>query len=766
MYITIKSVLIILLLQFSIITTAISQNSIVDNYNVSWSEPSKIVSDAMPLGNGTTGGLISVLEDGKIWVSVRHVDAWSEAHRLLKLGNVEITVSPNPFNKSFKQELILSQGAVVLHGDNGFKSKIWIDANSSVIHIENSSSEKFKLDVKLHNWRDKPKTVTGINFEGLTPGLTESADVVVENSEDAIIWYHQNSHNRAFELAIETLDIPTPDKVNNVLENRIFGSMITGDRLISKNRFELTSELSKENYLKIYTSVKQEESSERWQRDLQETAKKTNSIKDDWSNHVAWWNNFWNRSYIHLSGSKEAETTSAGYTYAMYLNAMAGRGEFPIIWNGSMFAPFSTDIPIINHTGRRVSDDPDFRAWGNVMLHQNVRLPFYSMYASGQFPWTEPFFNQYMRGFQMMKDHTKAVFGHEGTVIRESTTLWGVVAPGVYGFNREGLEPGEQKSIWHKTHWQSGLEVSKFMADYFDYTQDTTFATNTLIPFANEIVKFFDLHWPHKNGKLHFPHVYAMETFRDTDNPMPLVAGMKSVLEHLLNLPESITEESDREYWAELLKRVPEIPLREIDGKTILANAENVYSPKVNAEVSELYALFPYHLYGVGLPNLEMAQETYRNRTILVDDVGGENPKWSKGFLRGGWRQESVMAAMLGLTDSAKSEVIWAFNRPVPGLRFPGFFESTYDGAPDVQHSSMAATALQRMLLMDVGDRIVLLQAWPNDWNCKFKLYAKKNTTVEGEIINGKIVDLKVTPKEREKDIFIGQDMSNRSTDR
>src|SRR6056297_866084 len=79
-----------------------SQTNRIDQYNVVWNKKSTIVSDAMPLGNGTTGALVSVTEDGHIWVSVRHVDAWSEAHRLLKPGDIEITVSPNPFTENFE----------------------------------------------------------------------------------------------------------------------------------------------------------------------------------------------------------------------------------------------------------------------------------------------------------------------------------------------------------------------------------------------------------------------------------------------------------------------------------------------------------------------------------------------------------------------------------------------------------------------------------------------------------------------------------------
>jgi hypothetical protein len=488
------------------------------------------------------------------------------------------------------------------------------------------------------------------------------------------------------------------------------------------------------------------------------SAQKRN-VRKDFKDHEQWWKEFWSKSYIHVHGTEDAVATSAGYAYVMYLNALAGRGIFPIIWNGSVFTPPTKEIPVHNHTGTIKSPDPDQRAWGNIMLHQNVRLPYYPMFAAGQFDFAKPFIDIYHRGLPLMKEHTKTVFGHDGTVIRESTTMWGIVAPGVYGINRDGLLPGEQASEWHKTHWQAGLEVSRYMLDYYFYTLSDAFATDTLLPFVSEVVKFFDVHWPHKNGKLFFPDVYVMETFRHSDNPMPFVAGLKSVLTGLLEMTELLTTQEERDYWKNLLSDVPEIPVRYHKRKQILANAASVYSSKVNAEVPELYAVFPYHLYGVGLPDLEMARNTYPFRTIMVDDVGCKNPAWAKGHLRGGWRQEVVMAALLGLTDTVKTNVVWHFQRKVPELRFPGFFQTTYDGVPDVQHGGMAATALQKMILQEPGNKIILVPAWPDDWSCEFKLYAKKKTVIEGKIINGEIQELKVYPESRRKDVFIGQEL-------
>lgn len=730
------------------------QIHLVDKYNVVWNKKSDIVSDAMPLGNGTTGSLVSVTEDGHIWISVRHIDAWSEAHRLLKPGDIELTVSPNPFIESFEQELVLSQGVINLKGDHGFRSKIWIDANNEIIHLENNSQNNFEVKVKLHSWRKEPKIIQEINLEGIPGGVIESADMIVEE-RNALLWYHRNSNDKAFEWTIKALEIPMPDNLHNVLGNRTFGALVKGNKMTSVSKTELKMKPAKKCHIQIYTLNAQTESAEAWLTLLKEKAGKKRNLKDDWKNHVSWWNNFWDKSYVYISGTPDADTTSAGYTYAMYLNAMAGKGEFPIIWNGSIFAPAMSEVPQRNHTSFGYNDDPDHRSWENLMLHQNLRLPFYSMNAAGQFNYSLPFINLYMRGFPLMKDHTKAVFGHEGMVVRESTTLWGVTAPGIYGVNREGLEPGQQANEWHRTHWNAALEVSWYLSEHYEYTLKETFARDTLIPFASEVVKFFDVHWPHRDGNLYFPDVNVLESFRKTDNPMPFVAGLKCVINRLLKLPEPLTTETERKYWKEVLARVPEIPTWEYNGKTLLANAEVIKSPKVNVEVGELYSIFPYHIFGVGKPELELAQRTYQNRSTLIDEGYFKNPDWSSGHLRGGWHPDAIMAAMVGLTDSAKKEVIWALHRPVPEQRFPGFFKSTHDGVPDVQHSSVAATALQRMLLQDVEDKIVLLPAWPKDWNCDFKLFAKQNTIIEGHVKDGKMEYLKVTPKSRRKDLII-----------
>jgi hypothetical protein len=57
--------------------------------------------------------------------------------------------------------------------------------------------------------------------------------------------------------------------------------------------------------------------------------------------------------------------------------------------------------------------------------------------------------------------------------------------------------------------------------------------------------------------------------------------------------------------------------------------------------------------------------------------------------------------------------------------------------------------ALQLMLLQTEGRRILPLPAWPQDWDCRFKLHAPRQTTVAGTVRGGKVVPLHVEPADR-----------------
>jgi hypothetical protein len=59
------------------------------------------------------------------------------------------------------------------------------------------------------------------------------------------------------------------------------------------------------------------------------------------------------------------------------------------------------------------------------------------------------------------------------------------------------------------------------------------------------------------------------------------------------------------------------------------------------------------------------------------------------------------------------------------------------------------------MLLQTDGRRIFLLPAWPKDWNADFKLHAPRQTVLEGQVRDGKLTELEVTPADRRQDIVL-----------
>jgi hypothetical protein len=85
--------------------------------------------------------------------------------------------------------------------------------------------------------------------------------------------------------------------------------------------------------------------------------------------------------------------------------------------------------------------------------------------------------------------------------------------------------------------------------------------------------------------------------------------------------------------------------------------------------------------------------------------------------------------------------------------RFPTFWGPGHDWVPDHNWGGSGMIGLQEMLLQTPGRRIVLLPAWPKEWECVFKLHAPFQTIVEGRVVAGQLVDLKVTPESRRLDV-------------
>ncbi|MBT3192236.1 MAG: hypothetical protein HN341_06745 [Verrucomicrobia bacterium] len=426
--------------------------------------------------------------------------------------------------------------------------------------------------------------------------------------------------------------------------------------------------------------------------------------------------------------SSDAVDITRAYILQRWIQSCAGRGKYPIKFNGSLFTVAGND---------RGRWNADYRRWGGCYWFQNTRLIYWSMLYSGDFDQMEPFWKMYRNALPLLKDRIKKYYDHDGIYCSETMYFWGTFNNANFGWGNKRFRTVNSYIRWY---WDSGNELSMMLLDYYSITQNRDFVKDTLLPIADNVVLFYDQHYKrNEQGKVHFSPAMSLETWHSAEDPLPIIIGLKTVLTRLLELPEELTTDEQRKRWSRFLSELPAIPFGEEDGKKWIKPAHK-YSVRRNHENPELYAVFPYRAYTQFKPDLEIALETWRRRLFKQT---------------GGWKQDSIQAALLGLTNESRHYAVRNAVTKNGGSRFPAFWGPNFDWIPDQTHGSVTMIAFQRMIMQIEGDKIHLAPAWPKEWSGEFKLHAPGNTVVEGKIKGGKVIDLKVTPKSRMKDVVL-----------
>ena len=68
--------------------------------DVVWRSPSRDASGSMPLGNGEVGINLWVEENGDLLFYISRSDSFSEIGRLLKVGKIRVTLTPNQIGRA------------------------------------------------------------------------------------------------------------------------------------------------------------------------------------------------------------------------------------------------------------------------------------------------------------------------------------------------------------------------------------------------------------------------------------------------------------------------------------------------------------------------------------------------------------------------------------------------------------------------------------------------------------------------------------------
>jgi alpha-L-fucosidase 2 len=721
-------------------------------FDVAWDRPGADSKDSMPLGNGDIGlNVWTEQATGSICFYIGKTDAWDETGRLLKLTKVRIKLDPNPFlaGSPFLQKLNLAEGAIEITAGKGadeVRLRLRVDAGLPLIRLEATVPETLTITAGIEPWRVQVETlkdelVSGLNYYSKIMGFsTVQPDVVPELKGDRIGWYHHNPETPSFARAL-VLQGLEKFPVRDPLKDRIFGGIMEGRGFVRRDPKTIVSAKGQARELNIHVLTLQPSDPARFLAALEAQMRLTASVSPVRASaaHKAWWNAFWNRSWIYVRSPRsiktplgmenEGDVVTRGYILQRFVNACAGRGAFPIKFNGSLFTVEEPDK----------EGFADYRLWGPGYWWQNTRLPYMAMPAAGDIDLMQPFFNMYSDLLPLGRYRTKLYFGHEGAYFPECINFWGIVFPGTWGDKYLADMPDRiQAGGWHKYEWVGGLEMASMMFDAWLYSQDNAFLHEKVLPFAEAMLTFFDKHYGlDDKGRLKLQPSQALETWWDCTNAMPEVAGLHYLTRQLKTLPRGLMTADQARLVDHLAAILPPIPTREVDGKKMLAPAER-FEKKQNVENPELYAVYPFRLFGIGKPDIDLAIRALDART-------------DRGHF--GWRQDDIFMALLGLTDQVKSGLVERASRWNENRRFPAFWGPNYDWTPDQDHGGVLTKTLQVMLLQCEDRQIRILPAWPSDWDVTFKLHAPFNTTLDGTARQGKIERLAVSPKSRIVDI-------------
>ena len=724
----------------------------LDSYDVVWNSPSVDARGSMPLGNGEVTINAWVEPNGDLQFLIGRSDSFSEIARVLKVGLIRVSLSPNPFQTGapFSQHLHLRDGYIEIAGGTGagrVDLKLFVDSDRPVVYVEGASASPVTATVTVESWRTEPRTIDDDSAWSTVGGphpLVESADHFPEVA-GGIAWYHQNESTEVPQnLALEGL-AGDAAAVHDPLLHRTFGGYVEAAGFDRKDARTLVSRQPSTSFRIDIAFPCAQVSADGWLKEASTLASSGNSA-DAFKRTVGWWHAYWDRSWIDVGSAGpsapimgnqsnvDSSTITRGYMLQRYMQACDSRGAYPVKFNGGAFT--------VGRDGK--IDDSDYRRWGDSQWYQNLRHMYHPMMASGDVDMTDPFFELYERTVPLAEARSRVYEGVGGVFFPETMTVWGTYAGKDYGWDRTNHPAlGATTPWWSKTRNQ-GPELLSLMLDRWDYTQDRTFLKQRLLPMATGVLTYFDQRYARDaNGRIVLDPTQSIETFWDNVvNDTPTIACLRDVCARLCALPESDVDDSQRTFFAHMMTICPEVPLTDaaVDGKTvrIIAPAEKHDAERHNCENPELYAVWPARLYGVDKPDLQMARDTYAVRVNHLDK---------------GWGYDGNCAAVLGMADEAARILEVKCDNSNPDYRWPATWGPNFDWMPDQNHGGNLLETAQLMLIQGDGRKIILFPAWPRDWDVDFKLHAPYRTTVEATLRGGKIVRLEVTPKERAKDV-------------
>lgn len=687
-----------------------------------------VMDDAMqslPLGNGDIGVNLWLSKEGDIHILVSKTDSWSELYRLLKPAHVVLRMNPNPFVGGANFDLCIANGTLdISYGNNTLR--VYVDAFAPCIRLSLNTEQPVDSVLEFINYRSEPidpkDDFSNYFMRFGVSNIVESADIITHTPKGGAAQIHRNNQS-CYEFSLKNQDMEGYiGREKDPLLGRTFGAGLYSPNMIADG-----DGLSAKNTTQIHASIFVE-------TEFMDEFSKFADVLDDlyahygdaceksYCDHIQSWQKFWEEAYIYAEGDEEAELVTKAFVYQRYMTRCADRGRAPIKFNGSLF------------TARTMQDFPenyDARIWGAPYWTQNTRIIYWYLLHTGDYDSMAPMLDMYLNIVPVSRFRCNAYFGHDGIMIPETISYFGLYANANYGFkdaqgmryreNGDNVPVGEPCNTFIRYHYNGMLEISYMMLKYLEASGDVV-RRERIFDFVEQSLQFFHCHFEKADGKMVMTPVSALETVKLCVNDTPDVAGLTVICKKLAkmpNVPQTLKKLAEKIYPA-----IPEIPIKDTAEGAVIASCERQISAEAqNVENPELYAVFPFELYGVGKAGLDMARRTYFKRDCR---------------LNGGWSQDPVDAVLLGMEDEAIMHLIRQSKMTDKSALFPAFWGPTVDDIPDQDHGNMTSLCLIFMLLQTNGNTYTAFPLWPKKWNVRFRLPLSLDTYIVGEQVNGR----------------------------
>ena len=695
-----------------------------------WNTQSQNSSESMPCGGHNIGMNIWV-EDGDILMYVSQSGWFDENNTLLKAGRWRLHLDNNPLGSDdFQQTLHLDLGHVTISG-GGAEVTIWADVFHPTIFLDIHTRQRTQATLSYESWRYKDRPVTKAecqqcSYKWLIPKDCITHADQIEANDQSLTVTHRNASSTIFDYAVSYERL---DALKDSLYDPLGGRSMSMTMKANGFHFNGTSDgqyASTDHRAWNFHHDRLRHAVVEITLDNGEGLPNSSPryINESKRRSARWWHAFWQRSWITTDGSNaDAARMVRNYELMRYLLGCNAHGQWPTKFNGGLFTFDPEYVEPSKEDGSPSNPfTPDYRKWGGgTMTAQNQRLVYWPMVKSGDYDLLKVQLDTYLRLLPTAVARTRHYWGHGGASFTEQMENFGLPNPAEYGKQREGGDPGVENNAWLEYEWDTALEFGMMALQAASCSGDSTFVTR-YAPLVDECLRFFDEHYQYQakklgakaldeNGHLVIYPGSGCETYKMAYNPSSTVAALRAVTEWRKEGPLP-------------MERIPDIPLRVIDGDSCIAPAQ-AWARIQNTETPQLYPVFPWRIYGMGREGLETARNTYWKdpHAVAMRDTKG-------------WKQDNIWAACLGLVDEARR--LNSGKLADGPYRYPAFWDAGFDWAPDLNRGGAAMTGLQEMLLQEASDGTLLpFPAWPKEWNVRFRLHATGHRVVEGEMKNG-----------------------------